>query len=185
MHVAFNPSDYNRIIRIFDNFGRSAYAANVIAEPMQRRCATGFHHLLLNNLNSATAKYSYQYYTRKYAAWKKLRSGYGSAGWWKLSGDLINAVIKRKTSGRVKGWIVGINDIKDSGGKSWHGKGDIGKPKQIGMYATVMEHGGNLPHGGGKHPPRPLFGPTRDEYADDYWPSEGIRALRSIRGRWR
>ena len=187
IRMMFNQSDYKRIMRVLDNFSRKSYVQNVIAEPMQRRCATGFHHLLINNLNNATAKYSYPHYVRRYSAWKKIQGGYGSAGWWKLSGDLIRAVVKTKGK---NGWQVGIKDMKDSGGKSWFGKtakhpGSLGKPKSIGMYATVMEYGTPKGHPAGEHPPRPLFGPTRDEYEKQYWPAEGKRAAKTIMGRWR
>jgi len=184
IRMMFNESDYKRIMRVLDNFSRKSYVQNVIAEPMQRRCATGFHHLLISNLNNASkfADSSWTY-RHRYAAWKKSWGGY-----WKLSGDLIRAVVKIKSRNAV--WQVGIKDMKDSGGKSWFGKtashpGSLGKSKSIGMYATVMEYGTPKGHPAGEHPPRPLFGPTRDEYEKSDWPAEGKRATQTIRGRWR
>ncbi|MBW2154588.1 MAG: hypothetical protein JRH18_23380, partial [Deltaproteobacteria bacterium] len=100
--------------------------------------------------------------------------------------DLLRNIVKRRAK---DGWAVGINDVMDQGGKSWFGRtathpGRLGKSKSIGMYATVMEFGGDFGQGG-KHPSRPLFTPTREEYAKGEWPKMGDKALRNIKGAWR
>ena len=151
--------------------------ATLERDEMSRRCADEFHYLLLYNLNHQTFAASYAPLNPRYAAWR-----HSTGNFWKLEGDLMRNIVKRR-SGRPRGWAVGVNDAKDSGGKSWFGKDDKGPPKSIGMYAIVNEFGGDYGPGG-HHPGRPLFRPTRLEFEKDGWPKEAMRTLKKLMYTW-
>jgi len=176
--LEFNKADYRRYMGALN---RIESRSKIFANDLSYRNAVSFYMLLLDNLFKSGSKYNYPLYRHRYAAWKKSWGNF-----WRLDGDLVKNIIKR----RIKdGWTVGINDVMDQGGKSWFGRtvahpGRLGKSKSIGMYATVMEFGGNYGKGG-KHPPRPLFNPTREEYAQGEWPKKGKKALQNIKGAWR
>ena len=181
--IRFVKVDFTKILFALEKVRAQALLQR---DDMQYYCSVEFHHLLIKNLNHETfaGGFSqggvsfppYAPYTTRYAAWK-----HSSGNFWKLEGDLIRNIVRRKF-GRG-GFAVGVNDVKDAGGKSWLGKGDKGKPKSIGMYATVAEFG-KKPGPGGKHPGRPLFRPTREEFANDIWLKEGEKALTKIGYSW-
>jgi len=148
--------------------------ATIQRDDMQYHSAIEFHQLLIYNLSHERFKGGgfgfgrYAPYDPRYAAWKGSTSGF-----WILGGDLVSNIVKRKI-GRPKGWAVGVNDVLDSGGKSWlKERGKAGKRKSIGMYAKVNEER------------RPLFRPTREEFAKDLWPREGEKSLKKIGNQWR
>jgi hypothetical protein len=68
----------------------------------------------------------------------------------------------------------------DRGGKAMRGKGKV---LPIAYYARIMEFGGQF--GGQRHPPRPVFTPTRLEYLRRGFPEQGERSLNIIKGQWR
>lgn len=179
--VEFNKADLARIMFALEKVKSMAMLQR---DDMQYYCAVEFHMLLLDNLHNERFKAGgfgfsgYAPLTSRYATWK------GSSGdFWKLEGDLARNIVKRKM-GRPKGWAVGVNDVMDIGGKSWlKDRGKAGKRKSIGMYAIVNEFGGDYGKGG-KHPGRPLFRPTREEYAKDLWPKQGEKSLKKIGYSW-
>jgi len=180
IQLEFNKTDYRRYMGALDRIELWYKRKSRI---LDFRNAASFHWLLLDNLFKSGSKYGYAPYRHRYAAWKK--TGF-MGNFWRLDGDLVKNIVKRSVK---DGWVVGINDVMDQGGKSWFGRtathpGRLGKPKSIGMYATVMEFGGDFGQGG-KHPPRPLFNPTREEYAKGEWPKEGAKTLQTIKGAWR
>jgi hypothetical protein len=92
-------------------------------------------------------------YNERYAEWK--RKYFPSAGPWQLKMDLVNAISVFQSGGR--GWVGGIpGGVMDSGGKSWFGTGNTGKPKEIAMYAAVNEER------------YPLFAPILNDMIDEF-----------------
>jgi len=172
--IRFVQADFSRIMFALEKVKSMAMLQQV---DMQYSCAIEFHHLLIHNLNHGKFAAGYAPYHPRYRAWK-----HTAGSFWKLEGDLIRNIVKRKM-GRPKGWAVGVNDVKDSGGKSWFGKDDKGRPKSIGMYAIVNEFGGDYGRGG-KHPGRPLFRPTRAEFELAGWPKEGVKSLKKLGHSW-
>ena len=164
-------------------------------DDMQYYCSVEFHQLLLENLHSEAFAGGYIKYTQRYSVFKAAYRTLGAMGsfhpkfstftpmtgeFWKLGGDLVKNIVKRKF-GRG-GWAVGVNDIK-VGGKSWFGTDYSGKSKSLGMIAIVNEFGGNYGQGG-EHPGRPLFTPTRVQYERRYWPIQGGKALNKVGNSW-
>lgn len=99
----------------------------------------------------------YAPYHPDYAKWKKEHGKY--QGFWRLMGDLF---VNTRSFKLGDGWFGGIKfGLKDSGGKSWSGKG---KSKSIVMYGKVMEYGMPNIRRSGKHPARPLFTPVFKEF---------------------
>ncbi len=185
INVKFNPVDFSRYMFALEKLKSMA---TLQKDDMQYHSAVEFHQLLIFNLNHEKFKGgfsaaggegfgAYAPYHPQYAAWK-----HSSGNFWKLEGDLIRNIVKRRI-GSPRGWAVGVNDVKDVGGKSWYGKDDKGKPKSIGMYAIVAEFGGDYGKGG-RHPGRPLFRPTRTEFEHDGWPKEGYKSLKKMGNQW-
>lgn len=155
------------------------YCATTV-KGLDYRNAASYYTLLINNILNADAKYGFHGkapYSHRYAAWKKTWGKF-----WQLHGDLLSSIEKKRSKG---GWSVGIPKGKmDSGGKSWFGKtvahpAPRGKSREIAMYAYFLEHGRK------GQPPRPIVGPTREEYAQGDWIKHGTKALRGLRGAWR
>jgi hypothetical protein len=193
---------------IFADFNKLMFALEKVKsmallqrDDMQYYCSTEFHQLLIRNLNSeafaggSTSNSQYASYTTRYAIYKGAYRTLGAIGkfhpkfstfspitgeFWKLAGDLVKNIVKRKF-GR-SGYAVGVNDVK-VGGKSWFGTDYSGKLKSLGMIAIVNEYGGNYGQGG-RHPGRPLFNPTRDQYETTLWPVQGDKALSKMGNSW-
>jgi hypothetical protein len=142
--------------------------------------AVGLQYDLLDRIaNQRFPGVPYAVYHPDYAAWKS-----SSGNFWRLDGDLVNAITKVPVN--KNDWKVGVKDKKDSGGKSWFGQGDRGKPKSIGMYATVMEEGMPVSiRGSGVHPARPLFRPAALEYFVNEGPAVVDKEKRRIVGSWK
>jgi hypothetical protein len=159
---------------------------------LNRRCAVRYTQLLVRNI--MTDKYAGRYaaYHPKYAYWK--RTWFAGGGHWRLKGDLVRAIHHFKYK---HGWVGGLRgDEMDSGGKSWplgfgwttmaqraHGWKGKGKKKKIAMYATVGEFGGDYGEGG-KHPSRPVFGPTMNEFKVGEWVKQINIMFRDIEKEW-
>lgn len=151
-----------------------------------KRNAIGYSNLVIKNIMQQKGMGKYASYSDRYAKWKER---YGrETGFWKLFGDLTKSITHfRVIDNRmgVRAWMGGIpSNMVDSGGKSWFGKGDLGFPKRIAMYAHVMEYGGSWPKAG-KHPPRPIFGPTAEEYQNVFWWKEFEYSRMRIKDKWR
>jgi len=183
--VKFDTFDFNKIRFALEKVKSMAMLQK---KDLPYYCAVEFHFLLLNNLNRETfaGGYSsaggegfpaYAPYHPRYAAWKR-----SSGDFWKLGGDLVRNIVKRKFG---QGWAVGVNDVKDAGGKSWYGMGlgVLGKAKSIGMYAIVNEFGGDFGQAG-RHKGRPLFRPTRVQFQLDGWLKEGDKVITKIANSW-
>jgi len=169
--IKFNKADLSRYMLALAKLKAQAM---IQRDDMQYHSAVGFHQLLIYNLAHERFKSggfgfgAYAPYVSRYAAWKG-----STGGFWILEGDLVSNIVKRKM-GRPRGWAVGVNNVMDSGGKSWlKPRGQHGERKSIGMYAEINEER------------RPLFRPTREEYAKDLWPKEGEKSLKKIGNQWR
>lgn len=122
-----------------------------------------------------------QRYNPKYRDWKEQYGrGYQFGV---LFGDLVLNITNFKVGG--SSWMSGVPDgIMDSGGKSWFGRGNKGKPKSIAMYGTVFEEGYRGDPRAGFHPKRPVFRHTLDTFARET-AVEGGRMLAYVGDNWR
>ena len=150
---------------------------------LPHRCAIEFRNLLIHNINSQAFAGLYAPYNPRYRVWKSAYGTYRSE-FHKLTGDFIGAL--RVFPFGHQGYVAGIiPGTRDRGGKSWHGKLDKGPPKPISMYGWIFERGGDFrSQKGGKHPPRPIFKPTTDEYIPT-WRKRGFQALARMGKAWR
>lgn len=154
-------------------------------DEMQRRCAIDYYQLVIKNILSKTRPQPA--YVPRYRTWK-YEYGWGYPSPWRLRGDLVASLTAFKNAGG-NGWYGGVpHGAMDSGGKSWFGKGSKGAKgfsRSIGKYGWVMEYGGDYSaSGGGNHPPRPVFGPSAEEYAVAGWDKRGIEALNELKKGW-
>jgi len=153
-------------------------------DEMQRRCSVDYYQEVVGNImkmNRPSPAYVPRYRTWKYEyGWQ----GYPSP--WRLRGDLVASLTSFKAADG-DGWVGGVPyDKKDSGGKSWFGKGakgPSGKSRFIAMYGTVMEYGGSWAKAG-THPARPVFEPTMKEYAETGWEKRADEAIREFEQTW-
>jgi len=144
---------------------------------MQRKCATDYYQLLVRNI--LTRKYRFIEYNERYGGWKE--KYFPARPFWVLKGDFLSSISIMKAR---NGYITGVPPgVMDTGGKSWLGTGTEGKVKEIAMYAKVGEFGKG-PGPGGKHPPRPIFEPTAEEYASGKWIERGKETLQKIKLAW-
>jgi len=146
---------------------------------LPRRAAQEAVALLRENIYRQTYAGRYKPWTSRYRDWKAKRGA--PMMYWNLSGDLIRNLRSIRFGSRD--FVAGIQaNILDSGNKSY---GKKGKRKAIAMYAHVMEYGGNFGKKGGRHPKRPLFKPTMQEYWRDFLPRQGMLSLKAIGDKWR
>ena len=153
-----NKRDFDRIMRDLDRV--AAKADRYARDEGPRRLAVDYKQFLLAAIFSGRYDSLYAGYNLRYSAWK---AEYGRAtGFWTLFGDLVQNIKFFKTG---TGWFTGVPEgVFDSGGKSWLGHGDKGESKEIAWYGWIMELGGSYGRGG-KHPARPIFGPTLEEFS--------------------
>lgn len=175
----FRTQDLKRWIKA----GERVYARALlhVEDVMQRRAATEYMHLLIQNIMTRKYASGYPPYHPRYAAWKEKRTNTGY--FWFLRGDLLrNIQIFPFKSGRRKNWMAGVpSGVMDAGHKSWFGGG---KSKPIAMYGRIMEEG-KPPGPGGRHPKRSVFEPTMNEYAEEGWLIRGQEALDQISLGWK
>jgi hypothetical protein len=119
--------------------------------------------MLLENIATQKHMAAYASYDDRYAAWKHQHS---SGGYWRLMGDLIQALTSYPVPGAGKStfaWFSGVTKgVKDSGNKSWFSPAITGKRKEIAFYGGIME--GIIKTRIQHHPARPIFGPTLEEF---------------------
>lgn len=168
--MKFDKTDFARVMKALRKVRQKVNFQFVLrGGEMNRKCSIGYAQLLVRNIMGL--KRPSPPYVPRYRVWKK---GYGRMGYpapWRLFGDLVKNIANFRLG---TGWMGGIQaGIFDTGGKSWFGKGDKGKPKQIAMYARVGER------------KRPVFEPTMEEFADTDWLKQAGLAMRDIRRGWR
>jgi len=167
--ITFNEADLRRWYAATHKLEKEA---NKEWDENPKRNAIGYSNLLITNIMMQKGMGHYPSYHPYYAYWKA-QYGLGGGGFWRLMGDLVKSITHfRVTETRKKQWKSYMGGVPssavDSGGKSWFGRGDKGPPKRIAMYGYVMEYGGTWAKAG-VHPPRPLFGPTAEEYQKVQW----------------
>lgn len=181
IRIKLNKSDYNRWIRASKAVEDAILSS---AKNLPRLASKDYSILIIRNINSQKYGGYYTSYSYRYSKWKNL---FGARqGFWKLKGDLIQAVsfFRVISSGKEDAWMGGVpSSAKDSGGKSWLGDGRSGPSKTIAMYGYVMEHGGNYGKGG-HHPGRKLFAPTYRDYIDGGFQERLDECVRTIGRRW-
>ena len=168
--MKLDKTDFARVMKALKAVRYSLeWQATLNGGELNRRCSIGYVQLL--NRNIMSTGYPIPPYDDRYAKWKKKYGRKGYPAVWQLGGDLVKNIANFRSG---TGWMGGIQaGIFDSGKKSWLGKGDKGKPKQIATYAAVNER------------IRPIFRPTMEEYAQDAWPKQGGVALKEVEGSWR
>lgn len=146
------------------------------------RCAVDYQQSLIKAI--MTQKYSGRYapYHPRYRLWKEQYSA--TTGYHVLKGDFVKSIkVFKVGTGKNQGWAGGVfPGSMDTGGKSWFGKGDRGRPKSIEMYIGIME--GVYSTYVQRHPRRPLFEPVREDYAENGWKKRGLEALQRIGRSW-
>lgn len=172
-----NETDLRKVTRAIDKVSRRSPK---IAMDMQKKCAIEYYQLVAKNILSG--KYRFVPYNERYADWKA--RNYGALPFWVLGGDLVRSLtVKRMDSRSFFGGVP--QGIKDSGGKSYSG---AGRSKEIAWYGKIAEEGGTFTTRSGKrqkHPPRPVFGPSRRDFANNKWKRQGDTALGEIKKIWR
>lgn len=170
--------DQADIARLMNAIRKVIVQSNAESRNLPRRAAQEAVALLRENIYRQTYAGRYRPWTSRYRDWKVKRGA--PMMYWNLSGDLIRNLRSIRFGSRD--FVAGIQaNIMDSGNKSF---GKKGKQKAIAMYAYVMEYGGDYGKGG-KHPARPLFRPTANEYWRDFLPRQGHLSLIAIGDKWK
>lgn len=179
--IRISNQDTKRILRATQRLeSRTRYQSNNVP----RLCSVDYMNLLVRNI--MTEKHPpYAKYHPRYEAWKA-QYGVGH-GYWRLMGALVKSINTRRvpvTSGAYA-WFSGIPSSAKTSGTSWFAnRPGVGKIKQISWYARIMEYGSN--RGGQKHPPRPIVGPTFDDYkTSGRFEYRGINGLKALKRTWR
>jgi len=139
--------------------------------------AVDFQHLVIANLNSQKYANVYAPYSEMYKDWK-LKQKVGMQ-YWKLYGDLVQNIkaFKVPIGAGQSGWIAGVvpGIIASRSSQMW---GTVKKRILISQYARWMEFGRE------GQEPRPLFGPTKEEYRRDGFVKRGEKSLNKIKWSW-
>jgi len=168
--VEVNKTDQARLFKALERL------LNVVkvqgTDTMQWKCATEFYQLVMKNISKRSRPSPA--YSKRYRNWKYEYGWMGYPSPWRLRGDLVKSLGAYRLG---DGYLGGVQPgARDSGGKSWFGKGKLGPKgpaKSIEMYGRVEEHR------------RPLFKPTQDEYAKDGWLKRGDEMLKRMGAEWR
>lgn len=150
--IAFVASDFKRVMRAIEKVRR---AVRIRAQNIGYQMSLDYSNLLIVNILSQKYSSNYAPYHPLYESWKRDQTAENK--YWVLMGDLLSEITVWRTR---NGWMAGIpSGVTDSGGKNYT---RTGPPKYIAAYARIMEYGGVFR--GQTHLPRPLFGPTFEEY---------------------
>ena len=158
-----------------------------------RRCAVEYARQVQENIIRQAFQHLWQPLgltkgSERYKKWKQ--KAVGHLNFWRLRGDLLVAIGPERIGA---GWLGGVPSwAMDSGGKSWFGRPGTwsgGASKSIAWYGRIMELGsdalGATTVEGGRHPARPVFGPTYDEFAGNTLPSIVLLTMNDIKRTWR
>jgi len=171
--VKINQADTARIMGALNRLQTTVKVQG--KDTMQFKCATDYYQLVLNNINKRHSPRPA--YSRRYKNWKYEYGWQGYPSPWKLKGDLVQSLGSFRFG---DGYLGGVQPgARDSGGKSWHGKGKKGQKgtyKSIEMYGRVGEYGKKK---------RPVFEPTMEEYAKDGWQKRGDEMITRMGADWR
>ncbi len=167
IQIQLNQKELTRWLNALNNVEK---AAKLWTEDlMQRKMAIDYYQLVAKNIVSG--KYASGWtYSDAYGPWKA--SKYPGRPFWKLTGDLMKSLTTWKDSsgGYRSGIPSGV-----MGGRSW----SLKSPKRsISMYGRYGEYGRK------GQPARPLFEPTRKEYAADGHKKRGGEILDLVGVQW-
>lgn len=167
--IRLKRSDYRRwraaVIRVDKSAKREASELPLIH-------ATNYYQAVFRNI--VTQKYASQWqrypYAQRYAEWKEAVAS--RMDWWRL----FDALLTNLSAFRVRGtrtstaYMGGIPSEATHDGKS------------IAWYGRIVETGR---YGAGrKVKPRPLFGPTAEEYKNKEFEEEGYKSLMKLKKDW-
>lgn len=169
IQIKLNQKEYKRILKGLRKIRQKVNFHFVLrGGEMNRKCAIGYTQLLVKNIMTEKYASGYASYHPRYRVWKRQYAP--GKGFWRLKDDLVRNLGPFRQG---NGWMGGVPaGALDTGGKSWFGKGDIGKRKPMAMYATINER------------KRPIFEPTMDEFALSAWPEQAGLAMKDIERAW-
>jgi len=171
--VEVNKTDQARLFKALERLLNVVKVQGM--DTMQWKCATDFYQLVMVNVSKMSSPAPA--YSDRYDKWKRKYSWMGYPSPWRLRGDLVKSLGAYKLG---DGYLGGVQPgARDSGGKSWFGKGKLGPKgpsKSIEMYGRVSEYGKKK---------RPLFEPAMREYAKDGWKKRGDEMLKRMAAEWR
>ena len=178
IQVRFVSYQYNRWKRAVEKLRAIALSEK---DNLPRRMSIDYIDEIRSNIYSGKFNGTYRSYNPRYADWKY--GVYGSIGsFWFLAGDLVTSMVAKQRMSTVytSKWFGGIPaNARDTGGKSWLGKGDKGRIMSIAQYGNWMEYGR------AGQPARPLFRPTLIEYSSGKALTRLGEARRRLIGGWR
>jgi hypothetical protein len=170
----------NHMRTMFYNYDRMKKTITEEQKNLTDGCAEEFKELLIQNIMMDKFAGGYRPLSPKYKEWKQKHGGL--PGFWKLWGELYNAISLRDTP---KGTSVGIErDVLPARTSSLIGQ-DTFTP--IWKYAYYNEYGygtmrvGFLTRDQAK---RPVFHPTQVEYKAIFWEKRANKSLNKFRGVW-
>jgi hypothetical protein len=170
IEIKVNEQDKQRLFNALSRIRQTIETQG--KDTMQMKCAVDYYQLVMKNIQKK-ARVS-PAYSKRYRNWKYEYGWMGYPSPWRLRGDLVKSLGAYRFG---DGYIGGVQPgARDSGGKSWFGKGKQGPkgpPKSIEMYGRVEEHR------------RPIFEPTMNEYAKDGWKKRGDEMLKRLQADWR
>ena len=178
--IEYNKHHLNRIQSAFKRVKETVKSER---KKMPRLCALDFRDLLSRNIMTQKFAGSYAPYNPRYKLWKEQNSGYGAGGgFWILSGKIVSSLTVYNDKGDTR-WFSGLPKKMPVDRPSWLKAGKTGKTVDINLVAHVNEFGGQ--YGSYYHPPRPVFIPTKNEYAKSGFLKRGKDSLKIIGRSWR
>lgn len=168
----FKADDLKRWQRAVQNLLKEAQLSD---KKLPYEGAVAYRNLVLQNLSHQ--RYGWTRLSQSYAEWKA-KHGY-PAKFWMMRGELIAAIRVFRARGYKgkMGWAGGVDPNVYAPKIGWSNK-PRGNIKVI-KYAIYDEEGTPT------QPPRPLFMPTANDYADRLWPVLGAKHHNRLRGVWR
>jgi hypothetical protein len=153
--------DKENLRTILYAFGNLTKSLEVESHKLTRDLADDYKKFLISNIINQHYASTYPELSEVYLKWKEKQGG--QEGFWRLWGDLVNAISVRVTE---KGYSVGIE--KDAMPSRTSSMFNPKKVTPIWQYAKYGEEGrgsfetmrGRL----GPQPARPVFGPSAEEF---------------------
>lgn len=157
-----------------------------LKKSLPRTAAREFSQELVKNILSEKFSSTWgagQNYNERYAEWKAKR--FPGRGFWRLTGDLTNSILTTgaklvSDSVALSQFFAGIpGGVYASQDTSYGGTSGV---KEILYYAKILEKGGY--YGTQYHPPRPVVGPSHEEYKPEFQ-RKVVSAAAVLRSTWR
>ena len=174
--------DKENLRTILYAFGNLTKTLSEESKKLTRDLADDYQKFLIGNIINQRYAGDYPALSETYLKWK--RSHGGQEGFWKLYGDLVNAISIRPTE---KGYSVGIE--RDALPSQTSSMFEPKKITPIWQYAMYGEKGrgsfstmrGHL----GSQPARPVFGPSAEEFKATFVKKRQEGAFGNIGKAWR